>query len=161
MTNQQSRFFSNMALLLVIAFTTGTSANSTQFDLDGIWKCEQHESTSVSLKGENNYALEFTQSSNLVIQNGFVTVVNVDTQLKSAISYELQFQFVNEENQFKNTLKNIQYDINIDQLGVFSNGISGLFPAVGETLESKLKILDDNHIQNVHANGEVTNCKKS
>ena len=113
-----------------------------------------------SIKGKNNYALHFTADSNLAIQIGKIEIIDEANNLMSVMLYDLEFYFINQGNEFHNTLRGIDYTVDIDQLSLFGNGISGLFPDIGETIKSKLDVLNDNTLKNTHSNGAVTYCKR-
>ena len=60
----QLKFFSILFLTALSFFAN--RVNGFELHLNGTWECEQRESISESMTGENKYSLAYSEGSNLV-----------------------------------------------------------------------------------------------
>jgi hypothetical protein len=165
MTVIKSQKFFNL-LQSVIIFFFGAFAlfafrvNGFELILSGTWECKQSENISESMRGENIYTLLYSNDSSLVYQNGDIRIIDIESSLESSINYNMMFLFSNNGNVFENTLKHLEHVVTSDQLNLLAKGVAGLFPAVGETIKAELKIISENEVDSLHANGTVTKCMR-
>lgn len=152
----QPKYFSVLFLTFLSFFAN--RVNGFELELSGTWGCEQRETISDSMTGENKYTLVYSDDSSLVNQSGNIRIIDVTRSLESSIKYELQFEFSNDGNVFENTLMQLEHEVTSDQLNLLNNGVRGLFPVVGETISVELELVGNDEIRTLHDNGTVTRC---
>lgn len=165
MTKDKSQQIGNQLNFLSVLFLVTMSlfanrVNGFESILNGTWECKQRETISDSMRGENTYTLAYSTNSNLVHQSGSISIIDVTRSLESSIKYSLKFEFSNDGSVFENTLKHLEHDVTSDQLNILTNGVTGLFPEVGETISVELEVVSEHEVHTLHANGTVTKCMR-
>lgn len=149
-----------LASCVAISFSQISLAKNSLLELDGKWTCNQVDTITDSVKGENQYTVFYQKNSNRVTQSGKVKIIDSTRLLESSLTYEIDFEYFNRGTKFENTLKGIEYKVLSDQLNVLTNGITGLFPEIGETMKSEVTVLENGNLRNIHDSGAVTECLK-
>jgi hypothetical protein len=133
---------------------------ASDFDLIGNWKCYFSENISDTLVGENSYSLKYQKGSSIAVQEGKVTISNIKTNLFSSMDYEVNYEYVQHGSIFRNTLKNLTFNIKTDQLNILEHGAANIFPKEGDTIKVVVSILPNGDIKSTHENGKSTQCSK-
>ncbi|WP_394172854.1 hypothetical protein [Thalassotalea litorea] len=123
------------------------------------WSCKQSHKLSETMFGVNEYTTRYNFESKTSIQEGRVIIT--DKSKKSEINYTIEFDYTEVENNSKSIVRDVKSKIVQDELQLFSGDAFRGLPNVGDIVQGKFKMLDNNTKHLSFEGGTVVECLKS